>query len=124
MSGLTQPTARGGDVRGVSAVLVVAVPFSFWGATAVCTAVHSAPSAQSPAPTCTAHPTGSWLRSGRAVSRKILPQRDAWGCPSITHPSKYLHQEGRWWGEADSLRRRRGSRTISASFRLAKTANI
>src|SRR5438105_5822398 len=44
MSGLTQPTARGGDVRGVSAVLVVAVPFSFWGATAVCTAVHSAPS--------------------------------------------------------------------------------
>jgi hypothetical protein len=44
LSGLTKPTARGRDLRGISAVLVVAVLWSFRGATAVCTTVHSAPS--------------------------------------------------------------------------------
>jgi hypothetical protein len=43
MSGRTQPTARGGDLLGVPAVLVVAVLWSFRGAAAVCTAVHSTP---------------------------------------------------------------------------------
>jgi hypothetical protein len=43
LSGLAQPTARGGNLRGVSAVPVVAVPFSLRGATAVRATVHSAP---------------------------------------------------------------------------------
>jgi hypothetical protein len=43
LSGLTKPAARSRDLRGISAVLVVAVLWSFRGATTVCTTVHSTP---------------------------------------------------------------------------------
>jgi hypothetical protein len=60
LSGLPEPTACGGDLRGISTMLVVAVLWSFRGATAVCATVHSTPPpAQRPAPTCMARRTGS-----------------------------------------------------------------
>jgi hypothetical protein len=42
---LTEPTARDRDLRGIAAVLVVAVLRHFRGTTAVCATVHSAPPA-------------------------------------------------------------------------------
>ena len=44
LSGLPEPAACGGDLRGISTMLVVAVLWSYRGATAVCTTVHSTPS--------------------------------------------------------------------------------
>jgi hypothetical protein len=43
LSGFTEPTARGRDLRCISAVLVVAVLWSFRSTAAVRTTVHSAP---------------------------------------------------------------------------------
>jgi hypothetical protein len=42
MSGLAQPTARGGNLRGVASVLVVAVPAAAWRTTAVRAPMHPA----------------------------------------------------------------------------------
>src|SRR6266446_2303748 len=44
LCGLSQPPASCLNLVGVSAVLEVAVPFAFRGATAVCATVHPAPS--------------------------------------------------------------------------------